>query len=130
MLIPKAFMIDSMKLDKHKYTKIAVFLSSPFALIKDKVMSFITLHQSLPIDIYLSSDSDLVMNNNVQSVNIQQNVERLISPLDSVVEFINSASVHAFSLNVNAIPLFYCNYARTSLVMLTDAVRMGSIVHS
>lgn len=32
-------MTDNMKLEKQKYTKIAVFLSSPFAMIKDKVMS-------------------------------------------------------------------------------------------
>ena len=114
-------MTDNMKLEKQKYTKIAVFLSSPFAMIKDKVMSFIALNRSTPIDIYLSSDSDLIMNNNVQSVSI--------SPLVSVVDYINSASVHAYSLNLNSIPLFYCSYARTGLVMLTDAVRIVFVVN-
>ena len=122
-------MTDNMKLEKQKYTKIAVFLSSPFAMIKDKVMSFIALNRSTPIDIYLSSDSDLIMNNNVQSVSIQQNVDRLISPLVSVVDYINSASVHAYSLKLNSIPLFYCSYARTGLVMLTDAVRIVFVVN-
>lgn len=129
MMIPRVFLAENMKLEGQRYNKIALFLSSPFAMVKDKVMEFITLNQPMEIDLYLSSDSDLIINNNVLSLDVQQNVDRLVFPLVSVVDYLNSASVHVYSLNMNSIPLFYCNYARSSLVLLTDSVNDSSLDH-
>ena len=103
-----------------------VFLASPFASLKNNILDFLHQIQSSRVDLYFSVDCELIIDNNYASVNIEKNVERSVSPLPYIVDFLTDIlpdiELHAYSLDFNSIPVLFSSYARTSILKLTDPV--------
>ena len=110
--------------DKPKRT--IVFLASPFASLKNNILDFLRHIQSSRVDIYFSVDSELIIDNNYASVDIQKNVEKPVSSLPYIVDFLtdilSDIELHVYSLDMNSIPVLFSSYARTSILKLTDPV--------
>ena len=104
-----------------------VFLSSPFASLKNNILAFLRKVQSSRVDLYFSVDCELIIDNSYASADIQRNVEKPVCPLPYIVDFFTellpNIELHAFSLDINTIPILFSSYARTSILRLTDPVR-------
>ena len=132
-LIPTRFLSEQkvQKLSERK--RVVVFLASPFAMIRDSVLSFLDIHKEREVSLYFSADCELILNNNINNTLIQTNVDRLVSPLSVISDSFSKdrpSPVQAYSLQFNSIPLFYCSYARSSFVQLTDPVWQRAPVHT
>ena len=110
--------------DKPKRT--IVFLASPFASLKNNILDFLRHIQSSRVDLYFSVDSELIIDNNYASADIQKNVEKPVCPLPYIVDFLADIlpdiELHAYSLDMNSIPVLFSSYARTCILKLTDPV--------
>ena len=102
-------------------------------MIRDSVLSFLEIHKEREMSLYFSADCELILNNNINNNLIQTNMDKLVIPLPVISDSFNkdrSFPVHAYSLQFNSIPLFYCSYARSSFIQLTDAVGLFVFPHA
>ena len=132
-LIPTRFLSDRNDLKLSQKKRVVAFLASPFAMIRDSVLSFLEIHKEREVSLYFSADCELILNNNINNNLIQTNMDKLVSPLSVISDSFNknrSSPVYAYSLQFNSTPLFYCSYARSSFVQLTDAVGLFAFSHS
>ena len=132
-LIPTRFLAEQKVQKSSERKRIVVFLASPFAMIRDTVLSFLEIHKEREVSLFFSADCELILNNNINNALIQTNVDRLVSPLSVISDSFSkdrSIPVQAYSLQFNSIPLFCCSYARSSFVQLTDAVWKLHLAHA
>lgn len=133
VLIPTRFLSNRNDPKLSQKKRVVVFLVSPFAMIRDSVLSFLEIHKEREVSLYFSADCELILNNNINNNLIQTNMDKLVIPLPVISDSFNkdrSFPVHAYSLQFNSIPLFYCSYARSSFVQLTDAVGLFVFLHA
>ena len=112
-LIPDIFLSDSLKNEKEKERKAVVFISSPFALVKESIISFLKNIPAKKVEFYFGANSDIITQNNMSGQDYWVNSDTIRSPLKYISEVLENSlkdpllSISSFSFCLNAIPLCY-----------------------
>lgn len=97
-------------MERKQDQKAVVFISSPFALVKESLLSFLHNVSFHKIELYFGSDNELIIQNNMNGNDSTTKADRLVSPLPYITEcirpFINEdISLASYSICINALPL-------------------------
>ena len=122
-LLPKIYLSKAAISDVYKENRAIVLLTSPFALIKEKVVSFLQNIPFLNVNLFFSADSDYVMQRNIDDNESLNQPSKAVTSLSYVTEWLSTELkdtqkvIHAYSLSLNALPLFYSTYCRLLLIL-------------
>lgn len=122
-LLPKIYLPKAPISDVYKENRAIVLLTSPFALIKEKVVSFLQNIPFLNVNLFFSADSDYVMQRNLDDNESLNQPSKAVTSLSYVTEWLSTELkdtqkvIHAYSLSLNALPLFYSTYCRLLLIL-------------
>ena len=122
-LLPKIYLSKAAISDVYKENRAIVLLTSPFALIKEKVVSFLQNIPFLNVNLFFSADSDYVMQRNLDDNESLNQPSKAVTSLSYVTEWLSKELkdtqkvIHAYSLSLNALPLFYSTYCRLLLIL-------------
>lgn len=97
-------------MERKQDQKAVVFISSPFALVKESLLSFLHNISFHKIELYFGSDNELIIQNNMNGSEFYAKVDRLVSPLPYITECIRpflkeETSLASYSICINALPL-------------------------
>lgn len=145
-LVPNVFLPNPLKMERKQDQKAVVFISSPFALVKESLLSFLHNISFHNIELYFGSDNELIIQNNMNGNDSFTQADRLVSPLPYITECIRpflseEISLASYSICINALPLcsriswFYpipplVPYISTNFARLLDQVRFFSLFSS
>lgn len=112
-LIPTAILSDPSEKRKGRNRKAVVFISSPFALVKESILSFLKNIPVKRVEFYFGANSDIITQNNMSGQDYWVNSDTIVSPLKYISEILKNSlndpllSISSFSFCLNAIPLCY-----------------------
>lgn len=145
-LVPNVFLPNPLKMERKQDQKAVVFISSPFALVKESLLSFLHNISFHKIELYFGSDNELIIQNNMNGSDSFTQADRLVSPLPYITECIRpflseEITIASYSICINALPLcsrifwFYpipplVPYISTNFARLLDQVRFFSLFSS
>ena len=145
-LVPNVFLPNPLKMERKQDQKAVVFISSPFALVKESLLSFLHNISFHKIELYFGSDNELIIQNNMNGSDSFTQADRLVSPLPYITECIRpflseEITIASYSFCINALPLcsrifwFYplsplVPYISTNFARLLDQVRFFSLFSS
>lgn len=137
-VLPRIFLPKTSEQDVQKEHRAVVLLSSPFALIKDRVISFLRNIPFTNVNLFFNTDSDFIMQRNLNGDELTNKLNKPISSLSYITECLQKELkdskyvIHTYSLSLNALPLFYSilyllsyhlgSYTRTSILRFSDSV--------
>lgn len=109
-LVPNVFLPNPLKMERKQDQKAVVFISSPFALVKESLLSFLHNVSFHKIELYFGSDNELIIQNNMNGNDSTTKADRLVSPLPYITECIRpfideDISLASYSICINALPL-------------------------
>lgn len=145
-LVPNVFLPNPLKMERRQDQKAVVFISSPFALVKESLLSFLHNISFHKIELYFGSDNELIIQNNMNGSDSFTQADRLVSPLPYITECIRpflseEITIASYSICINTLPLcsrIFCfypisplvPYISTNFARLLDQVRFFSLFSS
>lgn len=122
-LVPNVFLPNPLKTERKQDKKAVVFISSPFALVKESLVSFLHNISFHKIELYFTSDNELIIQNNMNGNDSFTNADQLLSPLPYITECLKPSiqddiSLSSFSICINALPL--CSRIRSAQLRISS----------
>ena len=116
-VVPNVFLPNPLKTERKQDQKAVVFISSPFALVKESLISFLGNISFHKVDFYFGSDVELIIQNNMNECDSYTNSDQIVSPLPYITECLNSVigsdrCISSYSLCFNILPLCSSNILR------------------